>query len=455
MSWLGYRQFKKDEINWVKDDQNNLIPDEMKVDEKIIFLGVVGIKDPVRDEVPAAVSEVQSAGIIVRMVTGDHLDTATHIAKECGILTNPKQICMLGEDFRRMLDNEDSKSIRDKMLRLRVVARSRPEDKEAMVEWYKGNGDVVSVTGDGANDALALQEADVGLAMNIQGTDVAKEASDIIIMDDNFASIVKTVMWGRSVYDNIRKFVQFQLTVNVVALTLSVITAFSKEYQLPLTAVQLLWVNLIMDTLAALALATEMPTEDLLHRRPYSRSTYLISPSMWRFVFVHSFFQLIICMVILFKGEEWLGLEGDSNFRDGSSGEPENRRLKCIIFNTFVWMQIFNEINARKVNGEWNVVEGFFDNWMFSAILALTSLLQFLIVQYADVFANTMELNVQQWAFCVVVGTVSFPISQIALWVPVDYETGMVEVNPEYFYVDPNFVNSTGKGDTTSSPTTV
>merc|ERR1719333_1985188 len=153
--------------------------------------------------------------------------------------------------------------------------------------------------------------------MNIQGTDVAKEASDIVIMDDNFASIVKTVKWGRSVYDNTRKFVQFQLCVNVVALTLSTVAAFVVGFEMPLTTVQLLWVNLIMDTLAALALATEMPTDSLLERRPYARNTVLISKPMWRFVFVHAFFQLIICLVLLFNGESWLGLEGLDNYRKG------------------------------------------------------------------------------------------------------------------------------------------
>merc|ERR1719471_782567 len=212
---------------------------------------------------------------------------------------------------------KEGKEKTELMENLRVVARSRPDDKEAMVEWYKNvHRDVVAVTGDGANDALALQEAHVGLAMNIQGTEVAKEASDIVIMDDNFASIVKTVMWGRSVYDNIRKFVQFQLCVNVVALSISLIAAFLDGLEVPLTAVQLLWVNLIMDTLAALALATEMPTDALLERRPYGRNTHLISHAMWRFVFVHSTIQLIILLVLLTQGTDFLDLHAPSNFED-------------------------------------------------------------------------------------------------------------------------------------------
>jgi magnesium-transporting ATPase (P-type) len=257
-------------------------------------------------------------------------------------------------------------------------------------------------------------------------------------MDDNFASIVKTVMWGRAVYDNIRKFVQFQLTVNCVALTLSLIAAFLDGLEKPLTAVQLLWVNLIMDTLAALALATEMPTDALLERRPYSRDTHLISYSMWRFVLVHAFFLLIILMVLLTKGEDWLDLKDASNFDD--EGE-RNETLMCIIFNTFVWMQIFNEINARKVNGEWNVVEGFFDNWLFSGILALTAILQTGIVEGGGEFTNTVPLDATQWAFCVVVGTVSFPISQLTLWIPVDMEQGMVDVDSEWFYRNQDFID--------------
>merc|ERR1711879_219156 len=146
-------------------------------------------------------------------------------------------------------------------------------------------------------------------------------------------------------------------------------------------------------------------------------------------------------MLILFFGEEWLDLGGDENFRESYSGEPENRRLKCICFNTFVWFQIFNEINARKVNGEWNVLEGFFDNSMFSSILLVTIICQFILVQYCAEIAGTVWLDEKQWAFCVVVGCVSFPVGQLTLWFPVDLQQGMVGVNPDWFYKDNDFVH--------------
>merc|ERR1719197_1836700 len=181
-----------------------------------------------------------------------------------------------------MTDEEKEKRLPN----LRVMARSQPQDKENLVRWYKNHGHVVGVTGDGANDALALKEANVGLAMGIQGTDVAKEAADIIIMDDNFKSIVASVTWGRCVYDNIRKFLQFQLTVNVVACVLSLIAAFMDTIQMDavLTPIQLLWVNLIMDTMAALALGTERPNQRLLERYPFRKEAGLISPVMKRFI---------------------------------------------------------------------------------------------------------------------------------------------------------------------------
>jgi len=453
---FGYREFTYDEVEWEKNESNKEEPAEsFEIATKIVFLGLVGIKDPIRKEVPDAVRQCQKAGIVVRMVTGDHIDTARHIAKECGILTNEDQRCFTGEQFIAMLEDEKLRGTKEQtkiMEEIRVVARSRPADKEAMVQWYKEqHNDVVAVTGDGANDALALQEAHVGLAMFIQGTDVAQEASDIVIMDDNFASIVKTVMWGRSVYDNIRKFVQFQLCVNVVALSISLIAAFLDGLEVPLTAVQLLWVNLIMDTLAALALATEMPTPSLLDRRPYARDTHLISHAMWRFVAVHSTIQLIILLCLLTMGEDFLDLKAPHNFEDEDTS-GRNETLMAICFNTFVWFQIFNEINARKVNGEWNVIEGFFDNTMFSSILLVTIICQFILVQYCADIAGTVWLDEKQWAFCVVVGCVSFPVGQLTLWFPVDLEQGMVDVNPDWFYIDKQFVAGHDSGASYSTP---
>merc|ERR1719242_1118866 len=296
---LCYKTYSVDQIAWKSKDSFTLEDSAAEeLFEDMVWIGCTGIQDPVRPEVPAAVQTCHKAGIVVRMVTGDHLETAKHIAKDCNILTRDHHISMTGAQFRQLSDEDK----RRELPLLRVLARSKPADKEALVTWYKEvNGDIVAVTGDGANDALALKKADVGLSMGIQGTDVAKEASDIIIMDDNFASIEKTVMWGRSVYDNIRKFVQFQLTVNVTALTLSLFCAFFEGLENPLTAVQLLWVNLIMDTMAALALATETPTEKLLDRHPFRKESHIISQILWRFVFGHSIYQLTILLLILFR----------------------------------------------------------------------------------------------------------------------------------------------------------
>jgi Ca2+ transporting ATPase len=193
---------------------------------------------------------------------------------------------------------------------LRVLARSRPEDKYLLVTGLRELDDVVAVTGDGTNDAPALKKADVGFAMGIAGTDVAKHAADIIIQDDNFASIVKACMWGRNIYDNIRRFLQFQLTVNVVALISAFVGACILK-ESPLQPIQLLWVNLIMDSLGSLALATEKPTEALLERKPQSRDEYIVSQKMVKHILGMSVYQCIVMFTIIFAGELFIS-ESDS-----------------------------------------------------------------------------------------------------------------------------------------------
>ncbi|VAI19270.1 unnamed protein product [Triticum turgidum subsp. durum] len=259
-------------------------------EENLTLLGMVGIKDPCRPGVRDAVQLCSAAGVKVRMVTGDNVETAKAIAFECGIL-NAKDaasetIIIEGKVFREMSETA-REEVADKIT---VMARSSPNDKLLLVQALKRKGHVVAVTGDGTNDAPALHEADIGLSMGISGTEVAKESSDIIILDDDFTSVVKVVRWGRSVYANIQKFIQFQLTVNVAALVINVVAAVSSG-AVPLNAVELLWVNLIMDTLGALALATEPPTDNLMKRHPVGRREPLVTNIMWRNLFIQLFIR--------------------------------------------------------------------------------------------------------------------------------------------------------------------
>ncbi|KAJ9695894.1 hypothetical protein PVL29_011059 [Vitis rotundifolia] len=286
---------------------------------------VVGIKDPMRPGVKDAVQTCLAAGITVRMVTGDNINTAKAIAKECGILTEDG-LAIEGPEFRSMSLEE----MKEKIPQIQVMARSLPSDKHTLVTHLRKLHDqVVAVTGDGTNDAPALHEADIGLAMGIAGTEVAKENADVIIMDDNFATIVNVAKWGRAVYINIQKFVQFQLTVNVVALIVNFVSACISG-SAPFTAVQLLWVNLIMDTLGALALATEPPNDALMKRPPVGRSVSFITKTMWRNIIGQSIYQLIVIGVISVYGKRLLRL----------SGSDASDIIDTFIFNTFVFCQV-------------------------------------------------------------------------------------------------------------------
>ncbi|XP_072328724.1 plasma membrane calcium-transporting ATPase 2 isoform X6 [Scyliorhinus torazame] len=412
---IAFRDFPgSPEPEW--DNENVILMD-------LTCIAVVGIEDPVRPEVPDAIRKCQRAGITVRMVTGDNINTARAIAIKCGII-NPGEdfICLEGKDFNRRIRNEKGEIEQERIdkiwPKLRVLARSSPTDKHTLVKGiidslHGERRQVVAVTGDGTNDGPALKKADVGFAMGIAGTDVAKEASDIILTDDNFSSIVKAVMWGRNVYDSISKFLQFQLTVNVVA----VIVAFTGAcitQDSPLKAVQMLWVNLIMDTFASLALATEPPSEALLMRKPYGRNKPLISRTMMKNILGHGIYQLTVIFTLLFAGETIFNIDSG---RNAPLHAPPSEHY-TIIFNTFVLMQLFNEINARKIHGEKNVFDGIFRNPIFCSIVFGTFAIQILIIQFGGKPFSCIPLQIDQWLWCIVLGVGELLWGQVISSIP-------------------------------------
>ncbi|KAJ8395341.1 hypothetical protein AAFF_G00033260 [Aldrovandia affinis] len=412
---VAYRDFPADpEPDW--ENENNIL-------SELTAICVVGIEDPVRPEVPDAIQKCQRAGITVRMVTGDNINTARAIAIKCGIIHPGEDfLCIDGKEFNRRIRNEKGEVEQERIdkvwPKLRVLARSSPTDKHTLVKGIIDSTlveqrQVVAVTGDGTNDGPALKKADVGFAMGIAGTDVAKEASDIILTDDNFSSIVKAVMWGRNVYDSISKFLQFQLTVNVVA----VIVAFTGAcitQDSPLKAVQMLWVNLIMDTFASLALATEPPTESLLMRKPYGRNKPLISSTMTKNILGHGVYQLTIIFTLLFVGEVIFDIDSG---RHAPLHSPPSEHY-TIIFNTFVMMQLFNEINARKIHGERNVFDGIFRNPIFCSIVFGTFAIQIVIVQFGGKPFSCSPLDLDKWMWCVFLGLGELVWGQVIATVP-------------------------------------
>ncbi|XP_052745277.1 plasma membrane calcium-transporting ATPase 3 isoform X5 [Bicyclus anynana] len=422
---VAYRDFVpgKAEINQVHIDQEPNWDDEDNIVNNLTCLCVVGIEDPVRPEVPEAIRKCQKAGITVRMVTGDNVNTARSIAVKCGILKPSDDFLILeGKEFNtriRDANGEVQQHLVDKVWpKLRVLARSSPTDKYTLVKGMIESKafdtrEVVAVTGDGTNDGPALKKADVGFAMGIAGTDVAKEASDIILTDDNFSSIVKAVMWGRNVYDSIAKFLQFQLTVNVVAVIVAFIGACAIQDS-PLKAVQMLWVNLIMDTLASLALATEMPTPDLLLRKPYGRTKPLISRTMMKNILGQAVYQLFIIFTLLFVGDRILNIP--SGRYQPLNAEPSQHFT--IIFNTFVMMTLFNEINARKIHGQRNVFQGLFTNPIFYSIWIGTALSQIIIIQFGGMAFSTAGLSIDQWLWCLFFGAGTLVWGQLVTTIP-------------------------------------
>lgn len=344
------------------------------------FLGVVAISDPIRPDVPAAVAGCTSAGIAVKIVTGDTPGTATEIARQIGLWndeTDNETQRITGTAFAQLSDEEAAIRARE----IKIMSRARPADKQRLVQLLQQQGAVVAVTGDGTNDAPALNHAQVGLSMGT-GTSVAKEASDITLLDDSFRSIGTAVMWGRSLYKNIQRFIVFQLTINLVAL-LSVLIGSLLGTELPLTVTQMLWVNLIMDTFAALALASIPPSESVMKEQPRRIDDFIITPSMTRnIVFTGLFFLLALLGMLFYYNHSPEGLT------------PE--RL-TIFFTTFVLLQFWNLFNARVFGTRSSAFSGLPRSYGMAVVTLLILTGQFLIVQFGGEVFRTVPLSAHTW----------------------------------------------------------
>ncbi|THH15336.1 hypothetical protein EW146_g5119 [Bondarzewia mesenterica] len=402
---ICYRDFEQ----WPPAGARFTAEDEVEYEDlaqDLVLIGIVGIEDPLREGVREAVANCLKAGVSVKMCTGDNVLTARSIAQQCGIYT-AGGIVMEGPVFRQ-LPKDTMKTV---VPRLQVLARSSPEDKRILVETLKDLGDVVGVTGDGTNDGPALKTAHVGFSMGIAGTEVAKEASDIILMDDNFSSIVKAIMWGRCVNDAVRKFLQFQISTNVTAVVITFVTAVASAKEASvLSAVQLLWINIIMDTFAALALATDPASPALLDRKPDKKTAPLFTVDMIKQIIGQSIYQIIIILVFHFLGSQILGFHDHSSKHDSV--------VQTLVFNIFVFAQIFNSINSRRLDNKLNIFEGILNNYYFMSITLIEIAVQVLIVFVGGAAFQVTRIGGREWGISLALGVVSIPLGALIRFIP-------------------------------------
>lgn len=361
----------------------------------LIFLGLMFIKDEVRDEAREGISLVSKAHIQTVMITGDNKNTAVSIGRDVGIINSSDDLVLTSDEFSSMSDDE----VKSVLPRLRVLARSLPRDKSRLVRISQSLGLVVGMTGDGVNDAPALKKADVGFAMG-SGTEVAREASDIIILDDNFLSISKAILFGRTIFKSIRKFIIFQLTVNICAVGLSIVGPFI-GIETPVTVIQMLWINMVMDTLAGIAFSYEPPLLEYMDEFPKSRSEPIINSYMKNEILVTGFYSSLLCVLFL-----KLPIIS-SIFRDGYNHEY----LMSAFFGLFIFIGIFNSFNAR--TSRINVFANLFRNKVFLCVILFIAIVQIILIYYGGNLFRTVGLNFKEFNFMIIVAITVIPFDWI------------------------------------------
>ncbi len=390
----------------IVEEGQQVIEGDKLIAKGLEFLGVVAISDPVRKEVPQAIRDCISAGINVTIVTGDTTGTAKEIGRQVGLWTEndgDKNI-ITGPEFAALSDEE----LKERILDFKIISRARPMDKKRLVETLQEKGQVVAVTGDGTNDAPALKAAHVGLSMG-DGTSVAKEASDITIIDSSFASIGRAVMWGRSLYQNIQRFILFQMTVNVAACLIVLAGAFMGQ-ESPLTVTQMLWVNLIMDTFAAMALASLPPTERVMKDKPRNRKDFIINRFMGIAIIGTGilFFAFLLVLLYIFQHVDVYSFSELFSAKLGAY-QGLNPYEESMFFTIFVMLQFWNMFNARAYKTGRSAFN-FKDCESFGLIALIIVVGQVLIVSFGGQMFNVVPLKAIDWL--ILIGGTS-----IVLWI--------------------------------------
>ncbi len=385
----------------IEDEKPGTVADLADFD--LTFLGIVAISDPVRPDVPAAVAECHAAGINVKIVTGDTPGTSREIGRQIGIWndTDTDINMITGVDFEALSDEEALARVRE----LKIMCRARPTDKQRLVHLLQQTGSVVAVTGDGTNDAPALNYAHVGLSMG-SGTSVAKEASDITLLDDSFNSIATAVMWGRSLYKNIQRFILFQLTINVAALTI-VFLGSLLGYELPLTITQMLWMNLIMDTFAAVALASLPPDKRVMDSKPRGHEDFIISAAMRSNILFVGFIFVFLLLGLLYYFTEPDGTISDYNL--------------SLFFTIFVMLQFWNLFNAKAYGTGRSAFYEINKGVGFIIVAALIIVGQYFIVEFGGTVFRTVPLSFSDWGLIIASTSVVLWIGEIARLIKMSY----------------------------------
>lgn len=345
-----------------------------KCEESLVFGGFVGIRDPLRPDVAESVKTANHAGVAVKMLTGDNINTARAIGEDLGLLKNNMRAVEAS-----YIDTLTDEELKEEIKTISIVARSKPDSKMRIVQALQANGEVVAVTGDGINDAPALSKADVGIAMGISGTEVSKNAADIILTDDSFSTIVSGIKWGRGIYDNFQRFVQFQLTVNIIAFLVAIISQVLGQ-EMPFTTIQLLWVNIIMDGPPALALGLEPVRNHVLDRKPVNRNASIITKSM---IFTIVGNALYITLILMLQ----------SSFNILNVAPEQN---ETVMFCIFAFSALFNAFNCREFNFD-SIIPNLTKNKLAIQIILITGIAQIIFTQVFRDFFNAVPLNIMIW----------------------------------------------------------